>query len=163
MEEIELDRLTMADGSIIVLTTRHVYQHYDNGWRGDAKVIIAREAITSVTIAWRRRLVFLLVGATLLAAAAALHVFGFQLSLPEFVAPALAVLGVLIMLITWVRSNTVQIMAPGATIEGQPNNYDASRRFCALLLSPVHEPPTRDNDEKGTTERPEALEPKWEL
>jgi hypothetical protein len=163
MEEIELDRLTMADGSSIVLTTRHVYQHKDGGWLGDSKVIIPREAVTSVTLLWRRRLVFLLVGAILLAAAAALHVFRFQLALPEFVAPAVAVLGVLIMLITWLRSNTVQIMAPGATLEGQPNSYDAARRFCALLLSPVHEPLTRDNHETATTVKRDPLEPKWEL
>jgi hypothetical protein len=163
MEEIELDRLAMADGSNMVLTTRHVYQHKDSGWRGDSKVIIPREAITSVTIAWRRRLVFLFVGATLLAVAAALHVFSFQLSLPEFVAPVLAGFGVLIMLITWARSNTIQIIAPGATIEGQANNYDAARRFCALLLSPVHEPLPREDDEKATIEKRDPLEPKWEL
>jgi hypothetical protein len=164
MEELELERLTMADGSSVVLTTGHVYQHKNSGWRGDSKVIIPRQAVTSVRIEWRRRLGFVFVGAILLAVSAALYVFNFKLSLPVLVAPALAVLGLLIMLISCIRSNTLQITAPGATLGGQPTNYDAARMFCVLLLSAANEPgPARETDEKATTEKPDPLEPKWEL
>jgi hypothetical protein len=164
MEEIELERLMMTDGSSVVLTTRHVYQDKDSGWRGDSKIIIPRQAITSVSLAWRRRSGFLFAGAILLAVSAALYLFSFQLALPVFVAPAVAGLGLLIMLIYLVRSYAIQIMAQSASIEGRPTNYDAARAFCTALLSPVNEPLLApDNNEKATTEKHDRLEPKWEL
>jgi len=163
-EGIELGRLTMADNSYVILTKHHVYLHKDSGWRGDAIVIIPREAITSVRIEWRRHSGFLLAGAIVLATAVALQIFSFPLSLPFFAIPGLAVMGLGVMLASWTRSKIIQIMAATAAIEGQPSSYDDAQKFCRLFVAPANQHPlVGENDEKSTAKKQVSQEARWEL
>jgi hypothetical protein len=134
-QEIELARLSMADSSNLVLTNQNVYHRTNRGWIGQRNVIIPRATITTVKLEWRRSLGLLNFGLVLLMVSVPLQFLELPFFLPSYVAPTLAGLGVVLMLLSIVKSKVIQIMAPSAAIGGTPRNYDDAQRFCSLVLS----------------------------
>ena len=161
-QEIELARLSMADSSNLVLTNQNIYQRTNRGWIGRTNVMIPRAAITTVRLEWRRSLGLLNFGLVLLIVSAPLQFLELPFSLPFYVAPTLAVLGVALMLLSIVKSKVIQIMAPSAAIGGTPRNYDDAQRFCSLILSAMNEqaPPGVDNEKTAAAKR-DAVDSRW--
>ena len=163
-QEIELARLVMADSSNLVLTNQNVYQRTNRGWIGQTTVIIPRAAITSVKLEWRRSLGLLNFGLVLLIVSVPLQFLELPFSVPYYVAPALAVLGVALMLLSIVKSKVIQIMAPSAAIGGRPRNYDDAQSFCSLILSPKNEPPPSSvGNEKTAANKRNPVDSQWHL
>jgi hypothetical protein len=164
MQEIELARLLMADSSNLVLTNQHVYQRTNRGWIGQTNVIIPRAAITTVKLEWRRSLALLNFGLVLLMVSVPLQFLELPFSVPYYVAPALAVLGVALILLSIVKSKVIQVMAPSAAIGGTPRNYDDAQRFCSLILSAINEqPPSGAGNEKTAANKRDAVNSQWHL
>jgi hypothetical protein len=163
-EELELARLLMADNSEMVLTTRHVYQRKDSGWRGETSVAIPRGAITSIKIEWHRNLGFIAAGVIVLAIAAALYFITFPFPVPAFAAPVGAVFGVALMLLCLIKSKSIHIAAPTVTVGGEPDDYEQAESFCDLLLNDVRElPEPAKKNETATTPKDESPDSKWQL
>ncbi len=163
-EDVELGRLSMADNSEIVLTTHHVYQRKDRGWRGEARTSIPRGAITSIKLEWHRNLSFIAGGVIALAIAAALYFFTLPFTVPEFVAPVAAIFGVALALLCLIRSKSMHITASTITIGGEPDDYEKAQRFCDLLLGDVRElPASPKTNEVATPPKDETQDSKWQL
>lgn len=163
-DEVELARLLMADNSEMVLTTHHVYQRKDRGWRGEVRVVIPREAITSIKIEWHRNLGFIVGGVIALAIGGALYFVDFPFPVPEFAAPVAAIFGVALMLLCLIKSKSIHITASTVTIGGEPDDYKQAERFYALLLGDGKElPETAKQNEVATPPKDETQESKWQL
>lgn len=163
-QDVEVARLAMTDRSDVVLTTHHVSRRKDSGWRGENSVIIPREAITSVSLEWHRNLGFIIAGAIVLLISLAPQVFTLPFSLPVFVQPTVAAVGVAIMLLSLIRSKSIQIAGPTAAIEGEPDDYEDAEKFCDLLLTGTKErPPGGKNNELEVRSKHEATDSKWQL
>ena len=163
-QEIELARLLMADNSNLVLTNQNIYQRTNRGWIGRATVIIPRAAITSVKLEWRRSLGLLNFGLVLLIVSVPLQFLELPFSVPYYVAPAVAVLGVAVLLLSIVKSKVIQVMAPSAAIGGAPRNYDDAQKFCSLILSAKNDPPpSAVGNEKTAANKRDAVDSQWHL
>jgi hypothetical protein len=147
--EPELARLSMADGSDLVLTDRHLWRRDDRGWRGEGHVIIPRDAITSVSIEWHRNLGFIIGGAIVVLISLTLQFAPLPFSPPFPLVIAIAVLGVAIMLLSLIKSHTLQITAANASIEGAVSDYDAAQKFFHALLHGAMETAPPDENEKS--------------
>jgi hypothetical protein len=163
-QDVELARLAMTDRSHIILTNHHVSRRKNSGWRGKNGVIIPREAITSVSLEWHRNLGFIIAGALVLLVSLAPQVFTLPFSLPVFVQPTVAAVGVAITLLSLIKSKTIQIASPTAAIEGEPDDYEDAEKFCDLLLTGTKErPPAGKNDEMEVPNKHPPVDSKWQL
>ncbi|HEU4340963.1 MAG TPA: hypothetical protein VFU31_05280 [Candidatus Binatia bacterium] len=160
---VELARLAMTDRSDIVLTSHHVSRRKDSGWRGEDNVIIPREAITSVSLEWHRNVGFIVAGAIVLLISLVPQVFTLPFELPLFVQPTVAAVGVAIMLLSLIKSKSLQIAGPTAAIEGEPDDYEEAEQFCDLLTRTKEPPPAGKNNDIEVASGDEAIDSKWHL
>ena len=125
---------------------------------------LPRAAITTVRLEWRRSLGLLNFGLVLLIVSAPLQFLELPFSVPYYVAPALAVLGVALLLLSIVKSKVIQVMAPSAAIGGAPRNYDDAQKFCSLILSAKNDPPPSGvGNEKTAANKRDAVDSQWHL
>jgi hypothetical protein len=143
-DETELRRLAMADSAALILTDLHVYQYRNAGFSGESKVVVPRSAITAVRIGWQRSQRLLGVSITLFAVWI-FFFFGstFFSGKSEFFLSQAAIgitYGSLALAIVALLFFLFKI-AEGTAIGGTPQQYEAAREFCDLLLSGQQEAP----------------------
>ena len=187
-EEIELGWVRLVDRSDLVLTNLHVFQHKDNGFLGESKSIVRRDAITAVRLGWQRSRAALGTAIALFSVYLILMLASLMLEPPgisseeqenDSTAYAYELLnssgaaairygaligGIGLLALFWFyRRNEIQVVAPSGTLGGIPRDYQEAQKFCSLLLSGTTElPPPRKEDKKAAEPKP-AGETEWRL
>lgn len=180
-EETEIGWLKLTDKSVLVLTTRYIFQEQDSGLFGESRAIIPRRAVTSVRLSWERSRGALVFGLFLVTAALLLlladyfgapagisrvrEILNLSPSTVSIIQYALLISGIGLFALFWFyKRYELQILAAGASVGGTPTSFQEAESFCSLLLSRQREPqPAVKKPEPPVDNPPSPAEADWRL